>query len=118
MALSGSESYIPTLSEFRAYWEAVDGVAGTPLLITDPQNPTGPRLGVAVMGTLYDALIADAGEVSDGEAEVALMQSRLAEARRESAGAAADAKQDIASATGRTSAEAGKCRVRLAFMLV
>lgn len=95
MPLSGSESYIPTLSEFRSYWEAVDGVAGTPLFITDPQNPAGPRLGVAVMETLHDALIAHAGEVSDCEAEVDLTQARLAEARRDAVAAAQEFQRKV-----------------------
>lgn len=28
MPLSGPASYVPTISEFRAFWQAVDGVAG------------------------------------------------------------------------------------------
>lgn len=95
MPLSGPASYVPTISEFRSFWQVVDGSSGTPLLITDPRNPTGPRLGVAVMTTLYEALDAHAAEVSDCETELDYRQMRLAEARREAVAAAQEFQRKV-----------------------
>lgn len=81
MPLSGPSSYVPTLRGFMSHWQAVDDGVGSAFEISDPQNPSGARLGVGVIGTLMEELQeherAISGYVADGD----VADSVLAEAK-------------------------------------
>ena len=88
MALSGPTSYTSTLRGFQNHWETVNSEPGTPLDISDPRNPAGPRLGIAIFASLAGELETHALAIAEHNALGDVADADLAEAKRSALDAA------------------------------
>jgi len=91
MPLSGPTSYSSTLRGFQNHWETVNSEPDAPLDISDPRNPAGPRLGIAILATLMGELETHTLAIADHNALGDVADADLAESKR----SALDASQEF-----------------------
>ena len=76
MPIENNSSYIPTMNEFRAHWEDVDGVLDNPMIV---QGPNDSAITLAVFTTMRNNLQAQFMNVVDalGDQVIARTSVRL-----------------------------------------
>lgn len=90
MSLSGPSSYVPTLNGFQSHWDAVETEINPsgPFTITDPANPSGPRLANVVIDDFTTELQGYALSIADDVARGDVADAVLTEAKRSALNAA------------------------------